>query len=290
MFRFAPSPNGLLHLGHAYCALINERRARADDARLLLRIEDIDATRCKREFEEAIKNDLGWLDVAFDGAVRRQSEHISDYADALGKLDRLGVLYPCFCARGQILRAHGGERDPDGAPLHRGRCKAVSPEEAEARLEAGESPALRLDTARALDFAAQTLAWSEYGEGSEGWRVAATPLVWGDVVLRGKERSATYHLAVVVDDALQGVTDISRGRDLFAATSIHVLLQALLGLETPRYRHHRLVLDATGTKMSKSAASRPLAALRNDGYSSADLRAALCFGAAAQRKLEVRLS
>jgi glutamyl-Q tRNA(Asp) synthetase len=290
VFRFAPSPNGLLHLGHAYSALINERRALASEAKLMLRIEDIDATRCKREFEEAIKSDLGWLDVAFDGVVRRQSEHISDYADALGKLEKPGLVYPCFCTRGQILRAHAGERDPDGAPLHRGRCKAVSPEEAKARLDAGESPALRLDTARALDLAPKTLAWSEYGEGRQARRVAATPLDWGDVVLRGKERSATYHLAVVVDDALQGVTDISRGRDLFAATSIHVLLQALLGLETPRYRHHRLVLDATGTKMSKSAASRPLAGLRDDGYTPADLHAALGFGGATKRKLEVRLS
>lgn len=279
-----------MHLGHAYSALVNERAARAGDAKLLLRTEDIDATHCKREFEEAIENDLGWLGITFDGAIRRQSEHGRDYADALAKLDRLGLLYPCFCTRGQILRAHGGERDPDGAPLHRGRCKAVPLDETEARLDAGEPPALRLDTARALEVATKTLTWSEYGEGSEARRIDAAPLDWGDVVLRGKERSATYHLAVVVDDALQGVTDISRGRDLFAATSIHVLLQALLGLETPRYRHHRLVLDATGTKMSKSAASRPLAALRNDGYLPADLRAALGFGGAGKRKLEVVLS
>ena len=290
MFRFAPSPNGLLHLGHAYSALVNERAARTGDAKLLLRIEDIDLTRCKREFEEAIKNDLAWLGVVFDGAVRRQSEHGDDYADALAKLDEPGLLYPCFCTRGQILRAHGGQRDPDGAPLHRGRCKAVASDETKTRLDAGELPALRLDTARALELAAKTLAWSEYGEVSQARRVAATPLDWGDVVLRGKERFATYHLAVVVDDALQGVTDISRGRDLFAATSIHVLLQALLGLETPRYRHHRLVLDATGTKMSKSAASRPLAALRGDGYSPADLRAALGFAGAAERKLAVVLN
>ena len=290
LFRFAPSPNGRLHLGHAYSALCNERAARRSGGALLLRIEDIDSTRCKREYEAAIQADLAWLGVAFDGAIRRQSEHGAIYAEALTRLDKLGLVYPCFCARGQILSAHGGARDPDGAALHRGRCRAVPAEETRARLAAGETAALRLDVKAALALAPEALSWREYGEGDVERRIAATPRDWGDVVVRGKQRATSYHLAVVVDDALQGVTDVVRGRDLFAATSIHVVLQAVLGLPTPRYRHHRLVLDAAGAKMSKSASSRPLAALREDGMTPADVRAALGFGGSPPAGVEFRLS
>ena len=278
-FRFAPSPNGRLHLGHAYSALCNEFYARQTQGRLLLRMEDIDPSRCKPEYEADIEADLAWLGIVLDGAVRRQSEHVATYAAVLQRLQSDGLIYPCFCTRGQIQRNGDGARDPDGAPLHRGRCRAISPEATRARLAAGEIPALRLDVDAALQGVDNALFWREFGEGEAERHVAAAPLDWGDVVLRGKERAAAYHLAVVVDDAEQGVTDVVRGRDLFAATSIHVLLQARLNLPTPRYRHHRLVIDASGAKMSKSASSRPLAALREEGYSAADLRGALGFAA-----------
>jgi len=290
LFRFAPSPNGRLHLGHAYSALCNERAAQACGGLLQLRIEDIDSTRCRREYEDAIVADLVWLGVAFDGSVRRQSEHFADYEAAFAEFERRSLVYPCFCTRGQILLACDGKRDPDGAALHRGRCRAVSLEETKARLAAGESPAWRLDVSKAHKSVRRPLSWREFGEGTCARDVDADASVWGDVVLRGKERAATYHLAVVVDDALQGITDVVRGRDLFAATAIHALLQALLSLPSPRYHHHRLVLDAEGAKMSKSAGSRPLAAVREQGYTADDLRAALGFGGVARRALGVTFS
>ena len=289
-FRFAPTPNGALHLGHAYSALMNQRLAQATGGRLLLRIEDTDVTRCKPEFEAAMRAELDWLGVAFDGAPRRQSEHLDDYAQALAALAARDLVYPCYCGRAEIARANGGLRDPDGAPLHRGRCAAVAVEEATRREAAGERPALRLDTARAVSLLAAALTWREFGEDGRECIVAADPAAWGDVVLRGRDRPANYHLAVVVDDALQAVSDVVRGRDLYAATSVHRLLQALLGLPEPRYRHHRLVLDANGDKMSKSAASTPLRALRDAGFSAADLRAALGFGEAVGSGLAVRFS
>jgi glutamyl-Q tRNA(Asp) synthetase len=282
IFRFAPSPNGRLHLGHAYSALCNERAARASGGALLLRIEDTDPTRSKRAFEDAIVEDLDWLGVLFDGAPRRQSDHLDDYARAFERLAARGLLYPCFCTRGKILADNGGARDPDGGPLHLRRCEDAG--------TTGETPAWRLDTRRAVAEVSKPLYWSEFREGEEEARIEAAPLAWGDFMLRGKERAATYHLAVVVDDALQGVTDVVRGRDIFPATSIHVLLQALLNLDSPRYHHHRLVLDAAGSKMSKSAASQPIAALREAGYSPEDLRAALGFGGRARLELEATLS
>ena len=281
-FRFAPSPNGRLHLGHAYSVLCNERAARAGDGALLLRIEDTDPTRSKRAFEDAIVEDLAWLGVCFDAAPRRQSDHMDAFSRAFDRLSARGFVYPCFCGRGKILADNGGARDPDGGPLHFFRCAGVG--------AAGEVPAWRLDTRAAVATLSAPPCWSEFHEGDAAVHIEATPLVWGDFVLRGRERAATYHLAVVVDDALQGVTDVVRGRDILPATSIHVLLQALLKLETPRYRHHRLVLDASGAKMSKSAASQPLAALREAGFSALDLRAALGFGGPAKRRLEVTLS
>ena len=288
--RFAPTPNGRLHLGHAYSALCNARFARASGGRLLLRIEDVDPTRCKREFEAAILEDVEWLGVDFEGEPRRQSEHFDDYAEALAHLRSRALVYPCFCARGGILRASGGARDPDGAPLHRGACVAVSPEETAKRLAAGESAALRLDMARARPLVEARLNWREFGEGFAERLVEAEPEAWGDVVLRGKDRPAAYHLAVVVDDARQGVSDVVRGRDLFASTSVHRLLQDLLGLEAPRYRHHRLVLDSTGAKMSKSAASEPLSRLREAGFSASELRAALGFEAHGSQRPRVVFS
>ena len=281
-FRFAPSPNGRLHLGHAYSALCNERAARASGGALLLRIEDTDPTRSKRAFEEGIVEDLAWLGIAFDGAPRRQSDHMDDYARAFDRLFALGLLYPCFCTRGKILADNQGARDTDGGPLHLGRCAGVA--------TAGETPAWRLDVRLAVAELSAPLSWSESGEGGKVARIEATPLAWGDFVLRGKERAATYHLAVVVDDAIQGVTDVVRGSDILPATSIHVLLQALLNIAPPRYHHHRLVLDSHGAKMSKSAASQPIAALREAGYGSEDLRSALGFGGRAARRFEASFS
>jgi len=287
IFRFAPSPNGRLHLGHAYSALCNERAADALSGVLKLRIEDIDPTRSKREYEEAIVADLAWLGVAFDARLRRQSDHLSDYAAAIEALRTRGLVYPCYCSRGRILADNSGARDPDGGPLHARKCVDA---DTYVRLASGETAGWRLDMRQALAEIGEPLFWDEYGEGDSPRAIEAAPPDWGDVLLGGKERPATYHLAVVVDDAIQEVTDIVRGRDLFLATSIHVVLQALLGLPRPRYRHHRLVLDQTHAKMSKSLASKPLAALREEGFSAHDIRSSLGFGGLGRSALSVVLS
>ena len=291
VFRFAPSPNGLMHLGHAYSALLNAKLAGESGGRLLLRIEDLDQSRCKREYEAAIVDDLAWLGIVFDAPPRRQSEHVADYARALASLRARGLVYACFCSRAEIAAASEGARDPDGAPIYSGACRALTPRQVADRLAAGERAALRLDSARALAAAPRNLSWREFGEGeTESFR-RADPAAWGDFVVRGKDNAASYHLAVAVDDALQGVSDVARGRDLLAATSAHRLLQALLGLPAPRYRHHRLVLDDEGAKMSKSASSPALSALREQGYSARDVRAALGFEpTTAPPRLSARLS
>jgi glutamyl-Q tRNA(Asp) synthetase len=276
ILRFAPSPNGALHLGHAYSALINERIAAEINGRVLLRIEDLDRTRCKPRFVAAIIEDLAWLGIRFP-EPRGQSEHGDDYAAALARLDQRGLVYPCFCSRADVARASAGQRDPDGAPLYPGTCRTRAPTEARMRLARGDKAALRLDMQRAIDAAPAHLCWTEYGEGAAPSRRSAVPEVWGDVVLRGRDLAASYHLAVVVDDALQGVTDVVRGRDLMAATAVHRLLQALLGLPEPRYRHHRLVLDEDRAKLSKSRQSMSLAELRAAGLAPEGVRAALGF-------------
>jgi glutamyl-Q tRNA(Asp) synthetase len=277
VLRFAPSPNGALHLGHAYSALINERIAQEINGRMLLRIEDLDRTRCKPQFEAAIVDDLAWLGVRFPAPPRRQSEHAGDYETALLRLDQWGLVYPCFCSRIQVKHASAGRRDPDGAPLYSGSCRALSQTEARERLDRGEKAAFRLDMKRAIESASTRLCWAEYGESEVPSQHSTSPEVWGDVVLRGRDLAASYHLAVVVDDALQGVTDVVRGRDLFASTAVHRLLQTLLGLGEPRYRHHRLVLDRDGAKLSKSRQSVSLAELRANGLTPGDVRAALGF-------------
>jgi len=289
VYRFAPTPNGRLHLGHAYSALVNLRGTRRFGGRLLLRMEDLDRSRCKLVYETAILEDLAWLGVSFEPAIRRQSEHADDYAKAYRELDALGVLYPCFCTKSEIAtasRVAGLGRDPDGAPLYAGACRSRP-----AAARRGDSPTLRLDMARALAIGSGELVWREFGEGEEERLQRADPAAWGDVALKRRGAPATYHLAVVVDDALQGVSDVARGRDLFAATSLHRLLQQLLRLPAPRYRHHRLALDAKGEKMSKSASSRPLFRLREQGASSAQIRAALGFETMHdEARLAVRLS
>jgi glutamyl-Q tRNA(Asp) synthetase len=290
VLRFAPSPNGALHLGHAYSALMNERIAAETGGRLILRMEDLDRVRCKPRFEAAIVDDLAWLGLRFRPPWRRQSEHGEDYAEALARLDQQGLVYPCFCSRSDVARASQGKRDPDGAPLYPGTCRAPSWAERRARLARGDKAAFRLDMGRALAAAPARLSWAEYGEGAVPSECAAAPAVWGDVVLSGRDRAASYHLAVVVDDALQGVSDVVRGRDLLVATAVHRLLQALLGYPAPRYRHHRLVLDQGGAKLSKSRQSESLAELRGTGLNPGDVRAALGFGAGAGCGLAVEFS
>ena len=277
VFRFAPSPNGYLHLGHALSALLNADRARAGGGRLLLRIEDIDAARCRPEYEKAIDEDLAWLGLAWERPVRRQSEHLGDYRAALAKLDDMGLIYPSFESRAEIAQLVAQRepwpRDPDGAPLYPGNAKAMPAAERARRIAAGAPYALRLDMAAATARAG-ALTWEETGAGPSGetGSIAANPGIWGDVVLARKETPTSYHLAVVVDDAAQGVTEVVRGRDLFHATSVHRLLQALLGLAVPHYHHHRLILDAQGNKLSKSTYATGLHELRARGAGAADIR------------------
>ena len=278
VLRFAPSPNGALHLGHAYSALMNERIAAETGGRLILRIEDLDRVRCKLSFEAAIVGDLAWLGLRFRPPWRRQSEHGEDYAAVVARLDQQGLVYPCFCSRSDVARLGGPARPGRRAALPWDLPRAP-PGRRGARLARGDRASLRLDMGRALAAAPARLFWAEYGEGDVRSECAAAPAVWGDVVLSGRDRAASYHLAVVVDDALQGVTDVVRGRDLIAATAVHRLLQALLGHPAPRYRHHRLVLDQSGAKLSKSRQSESLAELRGRGLSPGEVRAALGFGA-----------
>ena len=289
VLRFAPTPNGFLHLGHAYSALLNAKLAAKLGGRLLLRLEDVDRSRCREEYAAAILDDLRWLGVEFEAPPRRQSKHIAGYEAALSGLRERALVYPCYCSRGQIA-ASGGARDPDGAPAHRGGCVATSPEETKARLALGEPPVWRLSLARARAEAPGPLTWDEFGEGEQVTTVAAEQEAWGDIVLRGRETAAAYHLAVVVDDAAQGVTDVARGRDLFAATSLHRLLQTLLGYAPPRYHHHRLALDDKGAKLSKSARSPSLRDLAGAGYSREDVLGALDLGPLGSRGLRVAIS
>jgi glutamyl-Q tRNA(Asp) synthetase len=283
VFRFAPSPNGYLHLGHAYSALLNFDSARASGGRFLLRIEDIDLARCRPEFEAAIYQDLGWLGIAWEQPVRRQSEHLSEYRDAVERLTAEGLVYPSFESRAEIAQlvtrreANAAStpwpRDPDGAPLYPGAAKLLGASERARLLEQGAPYALRLDMAAAC-VRAGDLTWTEHGAGPDGRSgvVAARPQAWGDVVLARKETPTSYHLSVVIDDAVQGVTEVVRGQDLFWSTSVHRLLQALLGLPEPTYRHHRLMLDGAGQKLSKSTAATGLRELRAAGASPADIR------------------
>jgi glutamyl-Q tRNA(Asp) synthetase len=291
VFRFAPSPNGYLHLGHAFSALLNTRLARRVGGQLLLRIEDIDTARCRPHYEAAILEDLGWLGIDFDEPVRRQSEHLADYAAVLDRLSSMGLLYPSFESRAETARLVAAREcegpwpcDPDGVPLYPGNAKGLSLAERCRRMEAGEPYALRLDMARALAAvsAAQCaptspLTFVETGAGPDGetGTVLADPGRWGDVVLGRKGLPTSYHLAVVIDDALQRVTHVVRGRDLFHATSLHRLLQSLLGLPQPAYHHHRLVLDADGRKLAKSNRATALRELRAAGAAPSDIFAVI---------------
>ena len=277
VFRFAPSPNGELHLGHAYSALVDFRMARAAGGRFRLRIEDIDRTRCRPEYEAGIYRDLAWLGLDWETPVRRQSEHFGAYAAALDQLRAMGLVYPAFLSRAEIAargRAPDWPRDPDGAPLYPGDDRDLDPDEAARRIASGAPHAFRLRMGAAAARAGP-LSWvetgSETGEG-QALTVAADPRAWGDVVLARKETPTSYHLSVVVDDAAEGVTHVVRGRDLFHATAVHVLLQRLLGLPQPVYHHHPLITDADGRKLSKSDRDTSLRALREAGATPAEVR------------------
>jgi glutamyl-Q tRNA(Asp) synthetase len=264
--RFAPSPTGHLHLGHAHAALYAWGRAHEAEGRFLLRIEDIDRIRCREEFVAGIVDDLTWLGIDWDGLVRRQSEHWDDYRDALGLLEASGLLYPCFCTRTDIAHAAAAPHGSEG-PVYPGTCRRLSDAERQRRLATGAPYALRLDTARACTRTGP-LTWFDEIAGA----VAADPLALGDVVLARKEMPASYHLAVTVDDAIQGVTLVTRARDLFAATHIHRLLQALLGLPVPRWHHHPLLTDAAGKRFAKRDRAPTLRALRDAGRTPEEVR------------------
>ena len=259
--RFAPSPTGLLHLGHAHAALF----ARALGRRCLLRVEDIDATRCRPEWTAALEEDLAWLGLRFDGAVRVQSRHMADYAAALDRLRGRGLLYPCFCTRADIAAAGSAQHGPSGL-VYPGTCRGRA--DAAALVAGGAPHAWRLDVGRALAEIGP-LAFEERGEG----RLPCDPLAHGDVVLARKDVPASYHLCVAHDDAAQGVTCVTRGEDLKPATAIHRLLQALLGWPEPRYAHHPLLHGADGRRLAKRDGAPSLRALREAGHAPAAVRA-----------------
>ncbi|MEN3791455.1 tRNA glutamyl-Q(34) synthetase GluQRS [Fulvimarina sp. MAC3] len=281
VFRFAPSPNGELHLGHAYSALINHRMARENHGKFLLRLEDIDLARCSLAYEEQIVEDLHFLGVDWDETRRRQSDHFDEYAAALEALHVADLIYPAFMTRGEIRRhaeryseeeGMDWPRDPDGAPLYPGLDRTMPDAEREQKMADGERYAWRLNMDAAL-AEVSSLDWLEWGEGPDGEHgvVAADPKVWGDVVLARRDIPTSYHLAVTVDDGLQRVTDVVRGRDLFHSTSVHRLLQTLLGLPAPRYHHHDLIFGEDGRKLSKSAGDTSIRALRAAGCTRDDI-------------------
>jgi len=283
VFRFAPSPNGQLHLGHALSAFLNHDMAKAKGGRLLLRIEDIDIARSTPEFEAGIVEDLAWLGLDWEKPVRRQSEHLDLYRQSLGKLIDRDLVYPAFLTRGAI-KATVGEfeakgkawpRDPDGAPLYPGEERKLSADARQRLLAGGKPHAWRLDMAKALAELKEPLTWQETGTGPNGQTgvIAADPAAWGDVVLSRSDAPSSYHLAVTVDDALQGVSHVVRGDDLFHATSVHRLLQSLLDLPQPTYHHHRLIFGPDGRKLSKSNRDTGIAAFREAGKTPDDIRA-----------------
>lgn len=278
--RFAPSPTGRLHRGHALSALTAWTAARAAGGRFLLRIEDIDPTRCRPAFEAGIVEDLTWLGLDRDGPVRRQSDHLAEYAAVVDVLDRRGLMYRCFRTRKEILDAIG---DAPHGPVEAARPGPHAPDEEAALLAEGRAFAWRLSLDRARealgDRAWSQLAWTEEGAGPDGQRglIPARPETAGDVVLARKDAGTAYHLAVTHDDALQGVTQVIRGHDLFEATHIQVLIQALMGWPMPRYRHHPLLLDASGRRLAKRDKAETLQSLRERGVPAAQVRAELGF-------------
>jgi glutamyl-Q tRNA(Asp) synthetase len=283
VFRFAPSPNGQLHRGHALSAILNHDMAKAERGRFLLRIEDIDIARCTPEFEAGIVADLSWLGLDWENPARRQSEHLDLYRQSLGKLIDRDLVYPAFLTRGAIKTAVGEfeakgkvwPRDPDGAPLYPGEERKLSADARQRMLAGGKPHAWRLDMVKALAELREPLTWQETGAGPDGQTgvIAADPAAWGDVVLSRSDAPSSYHMAVTLDDALQGVSHVVRGSDLFHATSVHRLLQSLLALPQPVYHHHRLILGPDGRKLSKSNRDTGIAAFREAGKAPDDVRA-----------------
>jgi len=274
--RFAPSPTGLLHLGHAFAALFAEAEARSAGGEFLLRLEDIDTTRSRAEFEAAIDKDLHWLGMHWPRPVRKQSEHFPDYQAALRRLEEMGLLYPCFCTRKEIqeevARAGQAPHGPEG-PAYPRTCRKLTEEERQSKRATGRDYALRLDLEKALLQVGADLFWEDLAHG----RFQADPRSLGDVVLARKETPTSYHLAVVVDDAAQGITLVTRGEDLLPATHLHRVLQALLGLPVPQWKHHRLVTDASGRRLAKRDQARSLRALRESGWTPERVREELGF-------------
>ena len=267
--RFAPSPTGELHLGSAYSARVAWRRAREAGGTFLVRIEDIDIRRCRAEFETAILDDLRWLGLGWDGEVRRQSDHFADYGRVLDRLDARGLIYPCFCTRADMAASasapHATEMGPDG-PLYPGTCRHFSAEERRARIAAGREHCMRLDAMRAAEEAGP-YAFVDETRG----RIEGQPLLLGDFVIARKDTPTSYHLAVTVDDHLQGVTLVTRGEDLLASTHAHGLLQKLLGYAAPQYAHHRLLTDPTGRRFAKRDRDLTIRALRESGRTPAEV-------------------
>jgi len=257
--RFAPSPTGELHLGSAYSARIAWQRAREAGGTFLVRIEDIDIRRCKRAFETAILADLAWLGLASDGAMRRQSDHFAEYGHVLDRLDARGLIYPCFCTRADIAASAGAPQGPDG-PLYPGTCRHLSAQEQRDRIAAGVEHCLRLDAAKAAKEAGP-YSFTDEKRG----RIEGEPLLFGDVVIARKDTPTSYHLSVTHDDHLQGITLVTRGEDLLPSTHVHVLLQRLLGYETPLYAHHRLLVAPDGKRLAKRDKSLAVRALRESG-------------------------
>jgi glutamyl-Q tRNA(Asp) synthetase len=287
VFRFAPSPNGHLHLGHALSALLNSDRAREAGGRFLLRIEDIDTARCTPQFEAGIYRDLDWLGLHWEQPVRRQSEHLFEYEVALARLTDMGLIYPAFMTRGEVkarvaaVEQAGGTwpRDPDGTPLYPEDDRHRSETERRDLMSQGLRHAFRLDMQKALEKIGGPLSWTETGDITKGTnstdncaRIIADPSRWGDVILSRSDAASSYHLSVTVDDAAQGTTHVVRGLDLFEATAVHRVLQVLLDLPEPIYHHHRLILGPDGRKLAKSEASTGLATLRDQGLGRWDIR------------------
>jgi glutamyl-Q tRNA(Asp) synthetase len=276
--RFAPSPNGFLHVGHALSAIFAHDTARLNGGRFLLRIEDIDLERRRPEYVSAIFDDLRWLGLTWEEPVLVQSEHFQDYLAAADKLIGMGLLYPCFATRGEIAAAADPEKtDPDGAPVYPALWRGASGEQVGARMAAGDTPALRLNMDAALKALRakrgdKPLTFTEIAEDGSAQTIIAEPHRWGDAIVVRKDVPASYHLAVVVDDARQGVTHVTRGRDLFAATDLQRLLQELLDLPEPLYSHHRVIRWADGRKLSKSNQDMGLRVLRDEGATPADIR------------------
>lgn len=269
--RFAPSPTGPLHLGHAFAALFAFEEARRAGGRFLLRLEDIDRARSRPEYERAILADLEWLDLRWEEPPRRQSEHLAEYRAALDRLESLGLVYPCFCTRREIqeeiARAGQAPHGPEG-PAYPGTCRRLSAQEAADRLAEGRDYARRLDLGKALMLAGRELKWTDLTHGT----FVADPSPLGDVILARKDAPSSYHLAVVVDDAAQGVTLVTRGEDLLPSTHLHRLLQELLKLPVPEWKHHRLVTDDRGRRLAKSDDARSLRTLRESGWTPLRIR------------------